>query len=50
MSRVSRAGVRGSKEMVAIVVIASGKVSWVVGRRQGVVPDRVLGEMVSVIA
>lgn len=41
---------RGSREMVLIVAVASGRVSCVVGSRQGVVPDRLLGEIVSAIA
>lgn len=44
------AGVRGRREMVIVVRMVSGRVSWVEGRRQGVVPVRLLGEMVRVMA
>jgi len=44
------AGVRGRREIVAMVEIARGSVSCVVGSRQGVVPERLFGEIVRVIA
>lgn len=44
------AGVRGRRQIVIAVEVAKGKVNWVEGRRHGVVPVRLLGEMVRVIA
>lgn len=41
---------RGRRESVAIREIASGRVSWVDGRRQIVVPERLFGDMVRVMA
>lgn len=41
---------RGNKDKVAVVETARGRVSCVEGRRQGVVPVRLLGDMVRVIA
>ena len=47
---VVRAGVSGRRQMVADVTVASGIVWWFGVRRQGVVPARLLGEIVSVMA
>lgn len=44
------AGVRGKRERVAIVEIVKGRVSWDDGRRQGVVPIKLFGEIVRVRA
>lgn len=44
------AGVRGRRETVIIVAMATGKVCCVDGSRQGVVPVRLLGDIVRVIA
>ena len=44
------AGVRGSKQIVAEVDTARGSVSWLDGRRHGVVPERLLGDIVRVMA
>lgn len=44
------AGVRGRRVRVDVVVRASGSVSWADGRRQGVVPVRLLGDIVNVMA
>lgn len=43
------AGVRGRRERAVVVVAARGRISWKEGRRQGVLPVRVLGDMVRVI-
>ena len=43
-------GVSGRRVIVAMVDIASRSVDWVDGRRQGTVPVKVLGDMVSVMA
>lgn len=43
-------GVRGSKEIVNMVRMASGNVSCGEWRRQGVKPVTLLGDMVSVMA
>lgn len=43
-------GVSGSSEIVAVVRMASGSVSCRDGRRHGVVPVTLLGDMVSVMA
>ena len=43
-------GVSGRREIVAIVVVARGSVSWEDGRRQGAVPVTLFGDIVSVIA
>ena len=47
---VVRAGVRGRRQMVADTKVASGMVRWFGVRRQGVVPARLLGDIVSVMA
>ena len=47
---VARAGVSGRRQMVAEVTVASGMVWWLVVRRHGVVPAKLLGDIVSVIA
>lgn len=44
------AGVVGSRARVRVVVMARGMVSWWEGRRHGVVPFRLLGDIVRVIA
>lgn len=44
------AGVRGRRETVIMVARARGRVSCVDGRRQGVVPVKLLGDIVRVIA
>lgn len=44
------AGVSGRSIRVERVDAARGSVSWLCGRRQGVVPARLLGDMVKVIA
>lgn len=44
------AGVRGRREIVIMVVRARGRVSCVDGRRQGVVPVKLFGDIVRVIA
>lgn len=43
-------GASGSKERASVVEMARGSVRGVEGSRQGVVPVRVLGERVSVMA
>lgn len=47
---VVRAGVSGRRQMVAEVAVANGIVWWFGVRRHGVVPARLLGDIVSVIA
>lgn len=42
-------GVRGRRRMVIAVVVARGRECCVCGRRQGVVPARLLGDIVRVI-
>lgn len=44
------AGVRGSRSKVAVVEVATGRVSWEDEKRQGVTPVILLGDIVSVIA
>lgn len=44
------AGVRGKRETVIMVTMARGKVSCVDGSRQGVVPAKLLGDIVKVMA
>lgn len=44
------AGVRGRRSRAIIVVVASGRESCREGRRQGVIPGRLFGDMVSVMA
>lgn len=44
------AGVRGRREVAITAVRARGKVNCVDGSRQGVVPVKLLGDMVRVIA
>lgn len=44
------AGVSGRSVRVATRDVAKGRVSCVEGRRQGVVPAKLLGDMVRVIA
>ncbi len=50
MRSESTAGVSGKSVRVAIEAIARGSVSWDVGSRQGVVPIRLFGDIVRVIA
>lgn len=44
------AGVRGRRDRVAVVEIARGSASCGEGSRQGVVPAKLLGDIVSVMA
>lgn len=50
MTSASAAGVSGRRQIVAEVEMARGRVTWEGKRRQGVVPARLLGDMVRVIA
>lgn len=50
MRRAIAAGVRGRREIVAVVEMAKGRESWEDGNRQGVVPVKLLGNIVKVIA
>jgi len=47
---VSAAGVRGKREREPVREIARGRVVWREGSRQGVVPAKLLGDIVRVIA
>lgn len=50
MSKATAAGVKGRSRSVARVEMARGSVSWEDCSRQGVVPVKLLGDMVRVIA
>ena len=50
MSSAFAAGVKGRRSRVLVVKAAKGMVNWGVSRRQGVIPTRLLGDMVNVIA
>lgn len=50
MRRETIPGVKGSRRAAAAVAVAVGSVAWGEGSRQGVVPARVLGDIVRVIA